>query len=49
LLVEFSQYQESFSMIWSGIQYLWHKQFGLLFIESPFIIFVYWLQTNKLL
>ena len=35
LLVEFSKYPESFSMIWSGITYIWHKQFGLLFIESP--------------
>jgi len=31
LLVEFSKYLES--LVW----YRWHKQFGLLFIESPCI------------
>ena len=34
LLVQFSKYLESFSMIWSGIRY---KQFGLVFIETPCI------------
>ena len=38
LLVEFSIYLERFSTIWSGISYIRHKQFGLLFIESPFIL-----------
>ena len=35
VLVQFSRYRESFSMIWSGIKYIWHKQFGLVFIETP--------------
>ena len=36
LLVQFSEYLESFSMIRPGIRCIWHKQFGLiLFIESP--------------
>ena len=34
LLVQFSKYLESFSMTWSGIRYIWHKQFGLVFIET---------------
>ena len=34
-LVEFSKYLESFIMIWPRIRYTWHKQFGLVFIESP--------------
>ena len=42
LLVEFSKYLESFSMIWSGIRYIWHKQFGLLFIESSCIFWHTW-------
>jgi len=33
LLVEFFNYLESFSIIWSCIRYIWHTQFGLLFIE----------------
>jgi len=39
LLVQFSIYLESFSMIWSGIdlRYIWHKQFGLVFIDTPCI------------
>ena len=35
LLVQFSKYLESFSIIQSGIRYIWHKQFGLVFIETP--------------
>ena len=35
LLVQFSKHLETFSMIWSGIRYIWHKQFGLVFIETP--------------
>ncbi len=50
LLVEFSKYLERFSMIWSGIRYIWHKQFDLLFIEPPCIHIIHTLcnmcQTN---
>jgi len=35
LVVQFSDYLESFSMIWSDIRYIWHKQFGLLFTTEP--------------
>ena len=35
LLVQFSEHLESFSRIWSGIRYIWHKQFDLVFIETP--------------
>ena len=28
LLVQFYKYLESFSMIWSGTRYIWHKQLG---------------------
>ena len=39
LLVEFSKYLDSFSIIWSGVRYnilhIWQKQFGLPFIGSP--------------
>jgi len=37
LLVQFSEYLENFSMIWSGIRNIWHKQFGLAFIETLYI------------
>jgi len=37
LLIQFSKYLESFSIIWSGIRYIWHEQFGLGFIKSPCI------------
>jgi len=37
MLVEFSKYLGSFSMIWSGIRYIWHKKFGLHFFGSPCI------------
>jgi len=37
LLVQFSKYLESLSMIRSGIRYIWHKQFGLVFIETQCI------------
>ena len=35
--IEFSEYLGSFSMVWSGIRYIWHRpnQFRLLFIEPP--------------
>jgi len=38
LLGQFSEYLESFSVIWSGIRYILHKKFGLVFIESPCIV-----------
>ena len=35
-LVEWSKYYlESFIRIWSRIRYIWYKQFGLVFIETP--------------
>jgi len=35
LLVEFFKYLESFSM--TSLSIIWHKEFGLIFIESPCI------------
>jgi len=51
LLVQFSKYLESFSMIWSGIiRYIWLKQFGLVFIETPGILVtltrIGWIDTS---
>jgi len=37
LLVQFSKYLESFSMMRSGIRYIWHKQSAWVFIETPCI------------
>src|SRR6218665_3586947 len=41
LLVEFSKYLESFSMIWSGTRYIRHKQFGLPYFSLNHCVYTY--------
>src|SRR6218665_2767860 len=47
LLVQFAKYLESFRMISSVIRYIRHKQFGLVFIETPCTCTMYVRQTYE--